>query len=498
MAITDVFIRRPVFTCAFALLIALVGLRAVLNLPMRQYPKIESAVVNVTTEYPGASAELIQGFVTTTLAQAIATTQGVEYMSSSSEQGRSTITAHLRLNENSDTALTEVLAKVNEVRYLLPKDAYDPVVVRQAPGAIGVIYAGFDGPEDGNLTRITDYLTRVARPMLTTIDGVAAVNILGAQSLSMRIWLDPLRMAAHGISASDIQAAIEDNNYQAAPGQIKGEFTVSNVHADTNLNGVEGFRRLVVKGGKSPIRLEDVATVEIGAQHRNQVASMNGEPGVYLEVMATPSGNPLAISRDVKAVLNKLDLPAGSSMAIPYDVTVFIDAAIDNVLLKLVLASVEVVLVIFLFLGSFRAVAVPMLSIPLSLLGASAIMLALGFSLNLLTLLAMVLAIGLVVDDAIVVVENVHRRMEEGEKALEAALHGAREIAAPVLTMAATLVAVYAPLGLVGGLTGALFSEFAFTLAAAVVVSAIVALTVSPMAASRLLQRGDKSLWQSR
>ena len=225
---------------------------------------------------------------------------------------------------------------------------------------------------------------------------------------------------------------------------------------------------------------------------------MNGEPGVYLEVMATPSGNPLAISRDVKAVLNKLDLPAGSSMAIPYDVTVFIDAAIDNVLLKLVLASVEVVLVIFLFLGSFRAVAVPMLSIPLSLLGASAIMLALGFSLNLLTLLAMVLAIGLVVDDAIVVVENVHRRMEEGEKALEAALHGAREIAAPVLTMAATLVAVYAPLGLVGGLTGALFSEFAFTLAAAVVVSAIVALTVSPMAASRLLQRGDKSLWQSR
>ena len=334
--------------------------------------------------------------------------------------------------------------------------------------------------------------------MLTTIDGVAAVNILGAQSLSMRIWLDPLRMAAHGISASDIQAAIEDNNYQAAPGQIKGEFTVSNVHADTNLNGVEGFRRLVVKGGKSPIRLEDVATVEIGAQHRNQVASMNGEPGVYLEVMATPSGNPLAISRDVKAVLNKLDLPAGSSMAIPYDVTVFIDAAIDNVLLKLVLASVEVVLVIFLFLGSFRAVVVPMLSIPLSLLGASAIMLALGFSLNLLTLLAMVLAIGLVVDDAIVVVENVHRRMEEGEKALEAALHGAREIAAPVLTMAATLVAVYAPLGLVGGLTGALFSEFAFTLAAAVVVSAIVALTVSPMAASRLLQRGDKSLWQSR
>ena len=221
----------------------------------------------------------------------------------------------------------------------------------------------------------------------------------------MRIWLDPLRMAAHGISASDIQAAIEDNNYQAAPGQIK-ENSRSAMSMPTRTNGVEGFRRLVVKGGKSPIRLEDVATVEIGAQHRNQVASMNGEPGVYLEVMATPSGNPLAISRDVKAVLNKLDLPAGSSMAIPYDVTVFIDAAIDNVLLKLVLASVEVVLVIFLFLGSFRAVAVPMLSIPLSLLGASAIMLALGFSLNLLTLLAMVLAIGLVVDDAIVVVEK--------------------------------------------------------------------------------------------
>ncbi|MEG3063957.1 MAG: efflux RND transporter permease subunit [Comamonas sp.] len=493
MAITDLFIRRPVLTCAFALLIALVGLRALLDLPLRQYPKIESAVITVATEYPGASAELMQGFVTTTLSQAIATTQGVEYLSSASEQGRSTITAHLRLNENSDTALTEVLAKVNEVRYLLPEEAYDPVVVRQAPGAIGVIYAGFTGSEDGNLAGITDYLTRVARPMLTTIDGVSAVNILGAQTLSMRIWLDPLRMAAHGIAASDIQAAIEENNYQASPGQIKGEWTVNNVHADTNLDNVQGFRRLVVKSGASPIRLEDVATVEIGAQQRNQVAGMNGDPAVYLEVMAAPNGNPLAISRDARAVLDRLELPAGSGMAIPYDVTVFIDAAISNVLMKLLIASVEVVLVIFLFLGSARAVAVPMLSIPLSLLGASGVMLALGFSLNLLTLLAMVLAIGLVVDDAIVVVENVHRRMEEGETPLEAATHGAREIAGPVLTMAATLVAVYAPLGLVGGLTGALFSEFAFTLAAAVVVSAIVALTVSPMAASRLLQQGPPS-----
>ncbi|UIP18493.1 efflux RND transporter permease subunit [Achromobacter deleyi] len=489
MSFTDFFIRRPVLTIAFALLIALIGARALLDLPLRQYPRIESAVVTVTTEYPGASADLMQGFVTTTLAQAVATTQGVEYLTSSSEQGRSTISAYLRLNANSDTALTEVLAKVNEVRYLLPEDAYDPVVVRQSPGAIGVVYAGFTAPPGQTLTGITDYLLRVARPMLTTVDGVAAVNVLGGQALSMRIWLDPLRMGAHGITAADVESAIRDNNYQAAPGQLRDAMVVTNVRADTSLDSVQGFRELVVKRGATLVRMEDIATVEIGAQSRDQIAGMNGEPAVYLEVMATPGGNPLTISREVRAILAGLDLPDGAKMAIPYDVTVFIDAAIGNVLSKFGIASLEVVLVIFIFLGSLRAVAVPALSIPLSLLGAAAAMLALGFSLNLLTLLAMVLAIGLVVDDAIVVVENVHRRMEEGESPLDAAINGAREIVGPVLTMAATLVAVYAPLGLIGGLTGALFSEFAFTLAAAVVVSAVVALTVSPMMASRLLRR---------
>ncbi|WP_353632759.1 efflux RND transporter permease subunit [Pseudomonas vranovensis] len=487
MAFTDLFIRRPVLTLAFALLIILVGIRALMDLPLRQYPKIESAVITVTTEYPGAPAELMQGFVTTTLAQAVATTQGVEYLSSSSEQGLSTITAYLHLNANSDAALTEVLAKVNEVRYLLPEEAYDPVVVRQAPGAIGVIYAGFSPGEGEPLTGITDYLMRVARPMLTTVEGVAAVNVLGGQNLSMRIWLDPLRMAAHGITTADVDRAIEQNNYQAAPGQIKGALVVANVRIDTHLDSVEGFKRLVVKKGENLVRLDDIATVEIGTQSRDQITGMNGEAAVYLEVMATPGGNPLTISRQARQVLDTLNLPAGVKMAIPYDVTVFIDAAIDNVLVKFVIAGLEVVLVIFLFLGSMRAVAVPVLSIPLSLLGAAAIMLALGFSLNLLTLLAMVLAIGLVVDDAIVVVENVHRRMEEGESSFEAARNGAREIACPVLTMAATLIAVYAPLGLIGGLTGALFSEFAFTLAAAVAVSAVVALTVSPTVAARML-----------
>ena len=489
MSFTDFFIRRPILTTAFALLIALVGLRALLDLPLRQYPRIESAVVTVTTEYPGASADLMQGFVTATLAQAVATTQGVEYLTSSSEQGRSTINAYLRLNANSDTALTEVLAKVNEVRYLLPQDAYDPVVVRQSPGAIGVVYAGFSAPAGQPLTGITDYLMRVAKPMLSTVDGVAAVNVLGGQALSMRIWLDPLRMSAHGITAADVEAAIRDNNYQAAPGQLRDALVVTNVRADTSLDSVKGFRELVVKRGPSLVRMEDIATVEIGAQSRNQVAGMNGEPAAYLEVMATPGGNPLDISREVRRILAGLDLPDGAKMAIPYDVTVFIDAAIGNVIGKFGIASLEVVLVIFLFLGSLRAVAVPVLSIPLSLLGAAAAMLALGFSLNLLTLLAMVLAIGLVVDDAIVVVENVHRRMEEGESPLDAAMNGAREIVGPVLTMAAVLVAVYAPLGLIGGLTGALFSEFAFTLAAAVMVSAVVALTVSPMVASRLMRR---------
>jgi multidrug efflux pump len=487
---TDLFIRRPVLSTAFALVIALIGARALLDLPLRQYPRIESAVVTITTDFPGAPAEVMQGFVTTTLAQALATTQGVEYLTSSSTQGRSVITAYLRLNANSDAALTEVLTKVSEVRYLLPEEAYDPVVVRQAPGAIGVVYVGFSAPEGQPLTGVTDYLQRVARPLLTGIEGVAAVNILGGQSVAMRIWLDPLRMAAHGITAADVDAAIRANNYQAAPGQVRGALVVSNVRTDTGVDSVEGFRRLVVKRSPTLVRLEDIATVEIGAQSRDQVAGMNGRPAVYLEVMATPAGNPLTISRGVKNALAGIqrDLPPGVTADTPYDVTVFIDAAIGNVIKKLGIASLEVVLIIFLFLGSLRAVAVPVVSIPLSLLGAAAVMLALGFSLNLLTLLALVLAIGLVVDDAIVVVENVHARIERGERPMDAALAGAREIAGPVITMAATLVAVYAPLGLVGGLTGALFREFAFTLAAAVAVSALVALTVSPMLASRLLR----------
>lgn len=489
MGFPAIFIRRPVLSAAFALLIALVGARALFDLPLRQYPKIESAVVTITTDLPGAPAEVMQGFVTTTLAQAVATTQGIEYLTSSSTQGRSVITAYLRLNTNSDTALTEVLTKVSEVRYLLPEEAYDPVVVRQAPGAVGVVYVGFSAAEGQPLTGVTDYLQRVARPLLTGIEGVAAVNVLGGQSVAMRIWLDPLRMAAHGVTAGDVDRAIRANNYQAAPGQVRGALVVSNVRADTGLDGVEGFRRMVVRRGASLVRLEDIATVEIGAQSRDQVAGMNGKPAVYLEVMATPSGNPLTISKGVQAALTSIarDLPSGVTVDTPYDVTVFIEAAIDNVIKKLGIASLEVVIIIFLFLGSLRAVAVPVVSIPLSLLGAAAVMLALGFTLNLLTLLALVLAIGLVVDDAIVVVESVHARVEHGQPPFEAALAGAREIAGPVVTMAATLVAVYAPLGLVGGLTGALFQEFAFTLAAAVVISAVIALTVSPMLASKLL-----------
>jgi multidrug efflux pump len=489
MRFTDIFVRRPVLATVVSLLILLVGLRAFFALPIRQYPEIKNTVITVTTQYPGASPELMQGFITVPVAQAVAGAEGVEYLTSTSQQNASTVQAYIRLNYDPNKAMTDVMAKVNQVRYLIPREANDPIVSKSTGGSLAVMYMGFGSTEMSG-PAITDYLARVVQPLLATVPGVAKADILGGQPFAMRVWLDPTRMAARGVSAQDVAAAIEANNYQSAPGQAKGYFTITNVSAETGLRGVKDFRELVVKAeGGALVRLGDVATVELGAQSSESSVAMNGKRAVFVGIEATPDGNPLEIVKGVRELVPTLErgLPPTLEMEIPYDSTEFINAAIDEVKTTLAEAVLIVVVVIFLFLGSFRSVLIPVVTIPLSIVGAGTLMLAMGFSLNLLTLLAMVLAIGLVVDDAIVVVENVYRHIEEGKTPVQAALIGAREIAGPVVSMTITLAAVYAPIGVLGGLTGSLFREFAFTLAGSVIISGVVALTLSPMMCAQFL-----------
>jgi multidrug efflux pump len=491
VSFTDIFIRRPVLSLVVSLLILLVGLRALTTLPLRQYPKLDNTVITVTTIYPGATADLMQGFITTPIEQAVASSEGIDYMTSSSLQGTSTVQVYIKLNYDPSKALTDVMSKVNQVKYLIPKEANDPVITKATGGGFAVMYLGFASPE---LTgpAISDYLTRVVQPLLATVDGVASADILGGQTFAMRLWLDSDRLAARGISAEDVALAIRANNFQAAPGQAKGYFTVTNITADTGLTTIEQFRDMVVKARAGAlVRVRDVATVELGAERTNSSVWMNGENAVFIGVNATPTGNPLSLVKGVRKLLPEIErnLPPTVTMKVPYDSTRFIQASIDEVQWTLGEAIVIVVVIIFLFLGSFRSVVIPVVTIPLSLIGAATLMLAMGFSLNLLTMLAMVLAIGLVVDDAIVVVENVYRHIEEGRSPVQAALIGAREIVGPIIAMTITLAAVYAPIGLLSGLTGTLFREFAFTLAGAVIISGVVALTLSPMMCSLFLTR---------
>jgi multidrug efflux pump len=489
MKFTDLFIRRPVLALVTSLLILLIGLKSLLGLQIRQYPQLYNTTITVTTAYPGASPELIQGFITTPIEQAVATAEGIDYLTSSSIQGKSTVTAYIRLNYDPSKAMTDVMAKVQQVKYLMPPQAQDPVILKSTGQTTAVMYIGFSSPELQSAA-ISDYLTRVVQPLMATIDGVASADILGGQTFAMRLWLDPAKMAARGISAADVAAAIRANNYQSAPGQAKGFYTVTNVEAHTGLDDVAQFKRMVVKAaGGAVVRLEDIARVSLGAQSWSSSVMMNGQHAVFIGIQATPTANPLALVAGVRKLLPEIrrTLPPSVKMRVAYDSTRFIDASISEVQWSLGQAVVIVVAVIFLFLGSLRTVLIPIVTIPLSLIGAGMIMSALGFSLNLLTLLAMVLAIGLVVDDAIVVVENVHRHIEEGRSAPQAALIGAREIAGPVIAMTLTLAAVYAPIGFLGGVTGTLFREFAFTLAGAVIISGIVAVTLSPMMCSMLL-----------
>ncbi len=495
MAFTDIFIKRPVLSLVVSLLILLIGFKAATSLGIRQYPKLSNTVVTITTSYPGASPDLMQGFITQPIEQAVASAEGVDYITSSSVQGLSTISVYIKLNVDPNSALTEVSSKVSSVRYLIPRESNDPVITKSTGQTTAVMYIGFASDELSG-PQISDYLARVVQPILSTVDGVASADILGAQTLATRIWLNPERMAGRNVSPDDVAVAIRANNFQAAAGQSKGYFIVSNVTTNTDLTSIEQFKRMTVKAKDGGfVRLEDIATVELGAQSTDSSVAMSGQQAIFIGVQSTPQGNPLNIVKGVRGLFPEIErnLPPSLKMRVAYDSTKFIQSSIDEVRDTLLEAVLIVVVVIFLFLASLRSVIIPVVTIPLSLVGACILMLAMGFTLNLLTLLAMVLAIGLVVDDAIVVVENIHRHLEEGKSPVEASLIGAREIVGPVISMTITLAAVYAPIGFLGGLTGALFREFAFTLAGSVIISGVIALTLSPMMCSVLLKGGHQN-----
>ncbi len=499
MAFTDIFIKRPVLSVVVSALILLLGLRAAVDLPIRQYPKLSNTVINVTTVYPGASPDLMQGFITTPIEQAVASAEGVDYIKSSSVQGTSKIQVFVKLNVDPNQALTEVMSKVNSVRYLIPREANDPVILKSTGETTAVMYIGFSSEELSG-SAISDYLTRVVQPIFSTVDGVASADILGGQTFAMRIWLDPVRMAGRGVSSDEVVAAIQANNFQAAAGQAKGYYIVSNVSTNTDLQDVNQFKRMIVKSKDGGfVRMEDIAQVELAAQSSDASVAFSGESAIFIGIQATPQGNPLNIVKGVRTLFPEIErnLPPSMKMKVAFDSTKFIQSSIDEVVKTLGEAVIIVIVVIFLFLASLRSVIIPVVTIPLSLIGVCSLMLAAGFSINLLTLLAMVLAIGLVVDDAIVVVENIHRHLEEGLPPVQASLKGAREIVGPVISMTITLAAVYAPIGFLGGLTGALFREFAFTLAGAVIVSGVIALTLSPMMCSTLLKSADEG-WFAR
>ncbi len=490
MKFTDLFIKRPVLATVVNLLILLVGWRSIDLLNVRQYPVSNSSVVTVTTVYTGASADLIQGFITSPLEKQIASADGIDYMESSSLPSVSTITVHLKLNYDPNAALTQVTSKVNRVRNQLPADAFDPTIdVQQAQGTASMYISFFSEQMETN--QITDYLTRVVQPRLAAVNGVQSAQILGGRTFAMRIWLKPDRLAAYGLSPAEVRTALARNNSLSAVGATKGSLISVNLNAATDLHTVDEFQRLVIKQQDgAQIRIQDVADVVLGAENYDSSVNFNGENATFMAINVLPNANALTVIQDVRKVIPDIEaqLPAGLHVIIPYDATAYINSAIDEVVKTLGEALAIVIVVIFLFLGSLRSVIIPLVAMPLSLVGACFVMLVLGFTINLLTLLAMVLAIGLVVDDAIVVVENIHRHIEEGLSPLAASLKGAGELAGPVVAMTITLAAVYAPIGFQEGLTGTLFREFAFALVGAVIISGIVALTLSPMMCSKLLQ----------
>lgn len=503
MRYTDVFIRRPVLATVINLMILALGLRAVSSLPVLQYPRTNNAVVTVTTTYYGADPDTVAGFITTPLENAIAQANGIDYMTSASASSVSTITVNLRLNYDADKALTEINTKVSSVLNQLPTASQRPTLKLQIGQTVDAMYLGFDSDVLGR-NQITDYLTRVVQPKLQTVPGVQTAEILGAQNFALRAWLNPQKLAAYGLTAADVSAALTRNNVISGLGTTKGRMVEVNLTASTGLHSEEEFANLIVKqAGGAIVRLKDVAEISLGADDYDTQVAFDGKPAVYIGIQVAPSANLLNVIAGVHKEFPEIEaqLPTGLRGQIVYDSTDFVHAAISDVVWTLVEALVIVNLVVFLFLGSLRSVLIPAVAIPLSLVGAFTMMFAFGFSINLLTLLALVLAIGLVVDDAIIVVENVNRHLEEGKRPIAAALEGARELGRPIIAMTVVLIAVYVPIAFQGGLTGALFTEFAFTLVATVTISAIVALTLSPMMSSRLLKAdepGSERGWQQR
>jgi len=485
---TDLFIERPVLAAVISLLITVLGLRAVFSLPVTQYPQTENAVVTISTVYYGADAQTVAGFITQPLETAIAQAQGIDYLASSSSTGSSVITATLRLNYDANRALIEISTKVNSVRNQLPPQAQQPVLTVQIGQTTDAMYIGFfsDTLPANNLT---DYLARVVKPKLDAVEGVQTAELLGTRQFALRAWLDPQRMAAHGVAANDVYAALASNNYITAVGTTKGQMVSVDLTASTGLHTVDEFKRLVIRQqNDTVVRLEDVANVVLGAENYDFNVAFSGRRSVFIGIQVAPRANLLDVIKRVRAVLPEIEgqLPTGMQMKVAYDATKFVNTSIIEVIKTLVQALIIVTIVVYLFLGSLRSMIVPVVAIPLSLIGAFFVMLTLGYSINLLTLLALVLAIGLVVDDAIIVVENVDRHLKEGQSPFKAALQAARELGGPIIAMTIVLIAAYVPIGFEGGLTGALFTQFAFTLAGAVTISGIVALTLSPMMCSRM------------
>jgi len=495
MNFTDIFIRRPVLATVVSLLILVLGVRSLDLLLVREYPETQNAIVTVSTTYFGADPDLVSGFITTPLENSIAQANGIDYLTSMSTQGVSTITANLRLNYDPNKALTEITTKVNAVLNQLPKDTQQPVISVEVGESIDSMYIGFYSKELPT-NKITDYLIRVVQPKLQAVEGVQTAEILGSRQFAMRAWLDPKKMAAYGITGTEVSNALAANDFISAIGRTKGQMVTVDLVADTTLHTAEEFRNLAIKSQNGAIvRLGDVANVSLGSETYDSSVSFDNATAVYIGIKVSPTANLLSVIEGVRQAFPAIQqqLPVGMSGRVVYDATKFVNSSIDEVVKTLAEALLIVTLVIFLFLGSARSVLIPTIAMPLSLIGVFFMMLAFGYTINLLTLLALVLAIGLVVDDAIIVVENVHRHMEEGTPPFQAAIQGARELAMPVVAMTIVLIAVYVPIGFMGGLTGALFTEFAFTLAGAVTISAIVALTLSPMMCSRFLKPYDHS-----
>ncbi len=501
MKLTDIFIRRPVLAIVVNLLVIIAGLQAIRTLNVRQYPKLESATVSVHTAYVGASADLVRGFITTPLERAIAAADGIDYIESQSVQGESTINVRLKLNFSAANALADISARVNQVRADLPPEAEVPAInIEPSDAQIAAMYLSFSSTILEQ-NQVTDYLIRVVQPRLSALEGVQRADILGGQTFAIRAWLKPDKMAALDVSPSQVRQALAANNYLAAVGETKGSLIQVNLTVSTDLRSVDEFRKLVVRrDGDTLVRLEDVADVVLGADSYDSDVRLSGKRAVFMGVWVLPNANSVDVIARVRKEMEVVqsELPTGMSALVAFDSTTYINSAIHDVIHTLTETVLIVIVVIFLFLGSLRTVLVPLVAIPVSLIGAVFLMQVFGFTVNLLTLLAIVLAVGLVVDDAIVVVENVERNMRGGKSAFDAAILGARELVGPIIAMTITLAAVYAPIGFQGGLTGALFREFAFTLAGAVFISGFVALTLSPMMSSALLRPHSEQGWLPR